>query len=339
MSPHKFSFVIPVYNRPDEIEELLDSVCNLEFPENQTIPFEVVIVEDGSTIPCKNIVDRYKDKFEIQYFMMEKNSGYCVVPRNFGSDKATGDYLIFLDSDILLHPKYLIEVNSSLAENDLDAYGGPDMAHSSFNNMQKATSYAMTAFFTTGGIRNKKKPLSGKYTPRGFNYAIKKDVFMKMEKFPIIMPGEDILLGHKLIKQNYKVGLIENAIVYHKRRATLKKYFKQVFLFGRGRVNLNIKLPETTSIVHYLPSLFTLFCIFCIASSFFCIYAITPLLLYALLILVDSTIKNKNLIIGGLSVITAYIQHFGYGIGFIFEFISKHILKQKDKAIDEKYHF
>ena len=331
MQKYKYSFIVPVYNRPDEVEELLDSICNLEFSENNKIPFEVIIVEDGSTVPCKDIVDKYIGKFEIQYFMMEKNSGYCVVPRNFGADFATGNYLVFLDSDILLHPKYLMEVDEALSKNDLDSFGGPDAAHPSFNNFQKAISHSMTSFWTTGGIRNKKKPLSGKYSPRGFNFGIKKDVFMEIEKFPQIMPGEDILLGHKLIKANYKVELIENAVVYHKRRSSFKKYWKQVFLFGRGRVNLNRKLPETTSIVHYLPTVFILFCGLSLVGSIFNIYILLPLAFYIFLVFVDATVKNKSLIIGGISVITAFIQHFGYGFGFLKESFS-------NKPINEKYH-
>jgi len=197
----------------------------------------------------------------------------------------------------------------------------------------------MTSFLTTGGIRNKKKPLSGKYFPRSYNLGVKKDVFKQINGFPEVFVSEDILISNKLIKSGFSVGLIENAFVYHKRKTTLKKYFKQVFLFGKSRINLNIKLPETTSIVHYLPAFFTLFCIFCVVSSFFCLYALAPLVLYALLIFIDSTVKNKNLTIAGLSVITAYIQHFGYGLGFLFEFISKYVLKQKDKTMDEKYHF
>ena len=338
MQKYKYSFVIPVYNRPDEIEELLDSITKLEQPKEK-IEFEVVVVEDGSTVPCKDIVDKYKDRIEIQYFMMDVNWGGAAVPRNFGAEKSNYNYLIFLDSDILLPPTYLKEVDDALAENDLDAFGGPDMAHSSFNNLQKAISHSMTSFLTTGGIRSKKKPLTGKYYPRSFNLGVKKDVFKQIGGFPEVFVSEDILISNKLIKGGFFVGLIGSAVVYHKRKTTFKKYFKQVFLYGKSRFNLNKKLPETTSIVHYLPTLFTLFCMFCLVSSFFCIYALSPLVLYALLVFIDSTVKNKSLVIGGLSVITAYIQHFGYGLGFLFEFISRYIFRQKYKTIEEKYHF
>lgn len=305
-SKHKYSLVIPVFNRPDEVQELLESICNMNITD---IPFEVVIVEDGSTMPCKDVVDKYSSKINLQYFMLEKNSGSCAMPRNIGAEKASGDYLIFTDSDVLLPPNYLKEVDNMLVENDLDAFGGPDMAHDSFNNLQKATSYAMTSFFTTGGIRSKKQSLGGKYYPRGFNYGVKKDVFLKLGRFPLLFPGEDMMLSFDIVKQNYTIGFIEKAGVYHKRRTSIKKFFRQVYTFGRGRINLNILYPETAKLVFYLPTLFTLFCLFCIVSSFVCAYAIAPILLYAMLVFVDSSMKNKSVTIGGLSVITAFVQH------------------------------
>jgi len=337
MQKYKYSFVIPVYNRPDEIEELLDSITKLEQPKEK-IEFEVVVVEDGSTVPCKDIVDKYSEQLNIKYFF-KSNSGQGL-SRNFGVENANGDFIITTDSDCILPSHYIKTVNEYVTKEYLDAFGGPDMAHNSFNNFQKAASYAMTSFFTTGGIRNKNKSLGGKYEPRGFNCGIKREIFLKLGGYwDFRPPGEEMPLNYKLRKNGYKVGFIENAFVYHKRRINLTKFFKQVYLFGSRRAMLSKLNPETTSIVHYLPTLFTLFCVFCLVSSFFCIYALSPLVLYALLVFIDSTVKNKSLVIGGLSVITAYIQHFGYGLGFLFEFISRYIFRQKYKTIEEKYHF
>lgn len=327
MQQHKYSFVIPVYNRPDEVDELLDSVTKLEFPNGEKIPFEVIIVEDGSTMPCKNVVNKYEGIFEIQYFALEINSGSCAAPRNFGAEKATGDYLLFTDSDCLLSNLYLFEVNNAVINEQLDAFGGPDMAHISFSNLQKAISYSMTSFSTTGGIRNRKSP-SRKYYPRGFNYGVKKDIFLELGGFLLIFPGEDIILSVDIVKRNYNVGFIEKAVVFHKRRTSFRKYFKQIYNFGEGRVNLNILLPGTAKLVFCLPSLFTLVSLFLIVSSLICAYAIIPLLLYALIVFVDSSVRNKSITIGFMSIVTSFIQHWGYGTGFIIGTIRRKILRK-----------
>jgi glycosyltransferase involved in cell wall biosynthesis len=224
MSKYFYSIIVPVYNRPDEVEELLDSILKLENPNSDPLNYEVIIVEDGSTTPCKDIVDKYSESFSIQYYILEKNTGNPIIPKNTGADYSKGNFLIFLDSDVILPPAYLINVNNAILNNELDAFSGPDMAHSSFNTMQKATSYSMTSFLTTGGIRNKKKNVSGKISFRGYNCGVRKDVFMQVGKYPHIMPSEDILLGYNIVSANYKLGFIENAAVYHKRKTSLKKY-------------------------------------------------------------------------------------------------------------------
>jgi glycosyltransferase involved in cell wall biosynthesis len=327
MQQHKYSFIIPVYNRPDEVDELLDSITKLEMPA-EPIPFEVIIVEDGSTIPCKDVVDKYNGKVDVRYFV--KDSGGPAAARTFGIEKAIGDYIILTDSDCILPEHYLIKVNEIIIKNNLDAFGGADTAHTSFSMMQKAISYAMTSFLTTGGIRNKKKSMAGeKYYPKSYNLGFRKEIFNSIGGFPPIHPGEDTEFSINLVEKGYKVEFIDNIVVFHKRRTTLKKYFKQVFLFGRTRIYLNSFYPKTAKIVFCLPSLFVIASLFFIIASFICIYAITPILLYALLVLIDSSIKNKNVYIGFLSVITAFIQHFGYGSGFLIEFIWRDILGKK----------
>ena len=323
----KYSFIIPVYNRPDEVDELLYSMTMMEiFDDN--ISFEVIIVEDGSTIPCKDITEKYKLKLDIKYYT--KENGGPAAARTFGIDKATGDYIILTDSDCILPPHYLTKVNEKVVKNNLDAFGGADTAHSSFSNTQKAISYAMTSFLTTGGVRNKSNSMAGKkYYPKSYNLGFRKEIFNDIGGFPPIHPGEDTQFSINMVEKGYKVEFIDGIEVFHKRRTTLKKYFKQVFLFGRTRIYLNSLYPQTAKIVFYLPSLFLLSSLIFIFSSIVCVYAVTPLLLYAMLIFVDSTYKNKNILIGFLSVITAFIQHYGYGSGFLIEFVWRNILKQK----------
>jgi len=327
MQQYKYSFVIPVYNRPDEIDELLYSMTLMEIFDDD-ISFEVIIVEDGSNIPCKDIADKYKLKFNIKYYT-KKNEGPAAA-RTFGVKKATGEYIILTDSDCILPPYYLTKINNSIIKNNLDAFGGADTAHSSFSNLQKAISYAMTAFITTGGIRNKSKSMAGKkYYPKSYNLGFKKEIFNDIGGFPPIHPGEDTQFSINMVEKGYKVNFIDGIEVYHKRRTTLTKYFKQVFLFGRTRIYLNSIYPKTAKVVFYFPSLFLLASLFFIFGSIICAYAIIPILLYALLIFIDSLIKNKNILIAFLSVITAFIQHWGYGSGFLIEFVWRNVFKQK----------
>ena len=324
---YKYSFIIPVYNRPDEIDELLDSITKLE-KHTEEIPFEVIIVEDGSTIPCNQIVDKYQNQIDIKYFV--KENGGPSAARTFGIEKATGNYIILTDSDCILQSHHLLKINEIVTKNHLDAFGGADTAHISFSKIQKAISYTMTSFLTTGGIRNKSKSMAGKkYYPKSYNLGFRKEIFNDIGGFPPIHPGEDTQFSINLVEKGYNVEFIDNIEVFHKRRTTLKKYFKQVFLFGRTRIYLNFHYPQTAKIVFCLPTLFLLSSLFLITSSFLCIYAIIPILLYAFLILIDSSIKNKNIFIGFLSIITAFIQHYGYGSGYLIEFIWRNILKQK----------
>lgn len=142
----KYSIIIPVFNRPDEVDELLESLCQ------QTVKdFEVLIVEDGSQHDCKAVIGKYTDRLDIKYFM-KANSGPGQ-SRNYGAERAQGDYLIILDSDVVLPDDYLQAVNQELTQNPTAAFGGPDASHPSFTPVQKAISYSMTSFFTTGGIR------------------------------------------------------------------------------------------------------------------------------------------------------------------------------------------
>jgi glycosyltransferase involved in cell wall biosynthesis len=225
-----YSVIIPIYNRPDEIKELLQSLTHQGFTN-----FEVIIVEDGSLKTCEDICKSFEDKLEIQYFYKE-NSGQGF-SRNFGFEKAQGDYYIVFDSDCIIPEDYFETVDQHLDENPLDAFGGPDAALESFTLVQKAISYSMTSFFTTGGIRGGNKQLE-KFRPRSFNMGISKAVFEKTSGYNITRMGEDIEFSIRIEKAGFKTGLIPNAKVYHKRRTRLDQFYKQLFFFGRGRINI-----------------------------------------------------------------------------------------------------
>lgn len=339
----KYSIIVPVFNRPDEVDELLSSLLNQTFTD-----FEVLIVEDGSQKPCDEVCNKYADRLDLHYFM-KPNSGPGQ-SRNYGAERAKGEYLLILDSDVVLPKGYLNAIEEELKREPADAFGGPDAAHESFTDTQKAISYSMTSFFTTGGIRGGKKKLD-KFYPRSFNMGIRRDVYMELEGFSKMRFGEDIDFSIRIFKAGKRCRLFHEAWVWHKRRTDFRKFYRQVYNSGIARINLYKKYPESLKLVHLLPMVFTvgviflvlLLCIglfFSFAPSlssaskaigiFLCICAIIPVLLYSLLILLDSTLQNKSIKIGFLSIRAAFVQLMGYGFGFL-EAWWKRCIKGKDE--------
>ncbi len=306
-----FSIIIPVYNRPNEIDELLKSLTKQDFTDD----FEVLIIEDGSTERSESIVENYKSKLNLKYFFKE-NSG-AGASRNFGMENANGNYFIILDSDVIVPKQYLSEVKKGLEYNFTDAFGGPDAAHKSFTSLQKAINYSMTSVLTTGGIRGKKNAI-GKFQPRSFNLGLSKIAFEKTNGFAELKVGEDIDLTFRLWENGLKTQLIEKAFVYHKRRSTIKQFFKQTFAFGTARPQLNKRYPETAKITYWFPSLFIIgFDISCIAALFGYWQLIAFYGFYFILICLGSLFQNKNFVVAFLSIITTFTQHLGYGLGFL----------------------
>jgi len=304
-----YSIIIPVYNRPQEIEELLQSLT-LQTETN----FEVIVVEDGSSVPCRHIIEQFETLLKVFYFF-KPNSGPGE-SRNYGAARANGDYFLILDSDCIIPPYYIAEISKELNATSCDAFGGPDRAHESFSPMQKAINYSMTSFFTTGGIRGGNKKLD-KFYPRSFNMGIRADVFKKLNGFSKMRFGEDIDFSIRLFKAGCAVRLFPEAWVFHKRRVDLRKFYKQVFNSGIARINLYKKYPDSLKIVHLLPAAFTVgMTSFLIGSAFSCI-CLLPIIFYSLLIVGDSSIQNRSLKVGVLSIPAAFVQLFGYGIGFI----------------------
>ena len=307
----KFSIIIPVFNRPDEVDELLRSLVEQDFDES----FEVVIIEDGSTDTSEKVIEKYADQLSISYYQKE-NSGPGD-SRNFGMSRAKGNYFIVLDSDCVLPSHYLGEVKRSLQEGYVHCFGGPDAAHSSFSTIQKAINYAMTSFLTTGGIRGKKNSI-GKFQPRSFNMGISKEAFDRTAGFGNIHPGEDPDLTFRIWKLGFETRLFENAYVFHKRRIDWGKYYKQVNKFGMVRPILNKWHPETVRLTYWFPTVFMIGLLISLCLSLLGVF--WPLYLYGfyfLSIFIDSAVKNKDLQVAVLSVFAALVQFMGYGLGFI----------------------
>ena len=311
MEAQDFSFIIPVYNRPEEVKELLESFVDL----NTDKLFEIVIVEDGSTISSKSSVEAYQSKLNISYYFKE-NSGPGD-SRNFGMQKAKGNYFIILDSDCILPKEYLNNVISALNEHYVDCFGGPDAAHSSFTNLQKAINFAMTSFISTGGVRGSRQSVN-EFQPRSFNMGISKAAFEASKGFGRIHPGEDPDLSIRLKKLGFKTKLIPNAIVFHKRRISWSKFYKQVYKFGLARGILNKWHPETKKITYWFPSVF--FIMFMISLVCWLLnfkWLLIGFAIYFVTAFTISLISNKNIIVALLSVIAIGIQFLGYGYGFL----------------------
>ncbi|MGL5318324.1 MAG: glycosyltransferase [Bacteroidales bacterium] len=304
-----FSLIIPVYNRPQELEELLQSLT-LQTQTN----FEVIVVEDGSSVPADRIVDQYSQQLDIKYFS-KPNSGPGQT-RNFGAERARGDYFIVLDSDCIIPPAYLQEVEKELTQSPCEAWGGPDKAHDSFTSVQKAINYSMTSFFTTGGIRGGKKKLD-KFYPRSFNMGVKADMYRSLSGFSPMRFGEDIDFSIRLYESKARVRLFPEAWVFHKRRVDFRKFFRQVYNFGIARINLEKRHPGSMKLVHLLPAVFTLGVIFLLLLSLFSGWFLLPLVLYCLLIFADASAKEKSVEIGAIAIVASFIQLMGYGLGFL----------------------
>lgn len=314
----KYSVIVPVYNRPNECEELLESLTHQTQRD-----FEVIIVEDGSSVPCREVVERYADKLAVHYYD-KPNSGPGQT-RNYGVERANGEYVIILDSDVVLPEGYFAAIDAELATNPCDAFGGPDRAHESFSTTQKAINYAMTSFFTTGGIRGGKAKLD-KFYPRSFNMGVRREVYQALEGFSAMRFGEDIDFSTRIFKSGYRCRLFPEAWVYHKRRTDLKKFFKQVHNSGIARIHLSHRHPGTHKLVHLLPAVFTLGVAFllvlallslCFGCEIGTLVSLSPLLLFALLIGVDATRQSCSLAVGVTAIAAAFVQLTGYGTGYL----------------------
>lgn len=317
-----FSVIIPVYNRPDEIVELLES---LTLQSNKS-SFEVIIIEDGSSVLCKDVIEPYFNQLNLQYYY-QKNQGPGPA-RNYGASKAQEEYIIFFDSDCIIPSNYFKIVEESLKNNPLDCFGGPDKSHNFFTPIQKAISYSMTSTITTGGIRGGGKKMD-KFYPRSFNLGIQKEIFESLSGFSDMRFGEDLDLSMRTMNNGHKVGLIKEASVYHKRRTTFRSFFKQVFNSGIARVDLSIKHPGTLKPVHLMPSAFTIgYPLLLILSYFISWWFMVPFALFPTIIFFDAWHKTKSPSVALLSTWSSIIQLTGYGSGFIQAFWVR-IIKRK----------
>jgi len=318
-----FSLIIPVYNRPDEVDELLESLSQSDFNEE----FEIVIIEDGSSLKCEDVVHKYDLKLTISYYYKE-NSGPGN-SRNYGMQKAKGDYFIIFDSDCIIPKNYLTEVSNALKENYVDCFGGPDKALDSFSDIQKAINFAMTSFLTTGGIRGGSEKID-KFQPRSFNMGLSRKAFEASNGFGNIHPGEDPDLSIRLWELDFETRLFPKAFVYHKRRIDWEKFTVQVNKFGKARPILNSWYPQYNKLTFFFPSVFIIGFVFALVLLIFNHDRLLQLyFVYFLVLFLVSTYQNKSFKIGFLSIKAVWKQFYGYGTGFIESFLKVIIFKQK----------
>jgi GT2 family glycosyltransferase len=318
-----FSIIIPLYNRPQEIDELLFTLARQTYTQ-----FEVLVIEDGSLNDAKAVVEKYTNKLDLKYYV-KANEGQGFT-RNYGFERASGDYFIIFDSDCLIPEDYLEIVKDYLREHELDAYGGPDAAHESFTPVQKAISYAMTSPFTTGGIRGNAKHI-GQFHPRSFNMGVSREVWENVGGFILTRLGEDIEYSIRIHENGFKIGLIPAAKVYHKRRTSFSQFYKQLHFFGRARINIYKHFPAELKLVHFFPAIFTVGLLFTLVLhmiylplAYICDAGI---LIFFLLIFFHSWEVNKSIKVAFLSMIAAFIQLGAYGMGFIQDYLKKVVFK------------
>ena len=322
-----FSVIIPVYNRPSEIDDLLRSLA-----EQTDRDFEVMIVEDGSTVPCKGVVDRYAGQVDVHYYYKD-NEGRSPA-RNYGIERASGDYFVFFDSDCVIPRDYFFQLRNALERAYVPCFGGPDAAGDDFTDLQKAISFSMTAFLTTGGIRGGKVQLE-KFVPRSFNMGYSREVWQRVGGFREMF-SEDIDMSTRIRQAGFDIRLIREARVFHKRRTSLAKFARQTHVFGMSRITLKLLYPDSLKLVHTLPALFTVGCATLVVLALcWRWWAILPIALYAVMLWVSALSQTKSLKIASMAVVTSFVQLWSYGTGFIRAWVWK-ILLRHGRDLDQE---
>ena len=327
------SIVVAIFNRKDELFELLNSLIAQTDKD-----FEVIIVDDGSFIDLLPTVETFNEMLIIQYFK-KANSGPGL-SRNYGANRAKNDWLVFVDSDVIVEKDYIENIKKNLEKTDCAAFGGADKAHKGFNLLQKAISYSMTSVFTTGGIRGSKKAVT-RFQPRSFNMGVNKEIFLKIGGFSEMRIGEDPDLSMTIWENGYQTAFFDDIGVYHKRRTDLGKFSKQVYQFGCARPILNQRHPDYVKPTFWFPTLFLLGYVAGILEYFLLQkgFVLACYGFYTLVIFLHALYLTKNIAIAAQAIITTYIQMFSYGYGFLESWIKLNVLKMKpEDAFPKHFH-
>jgi len=328
----KFSIIIPSFNRVDEITALLVSMEELRFPRSQ---FELIIADDGSTDETLHFIKSYSSASGLNLILVSQSNQGPGAARNLGVAAASGDFFIFIDSDVTVPGHWLEEISKQLQLEGGQAFGGPDTYRDDFPALLKAINHSMNSFLTTGGLRGKKGKSLARYYPRSFNMGLSRALWEKTGGFSKLRHGQDIEFSHRLHQAGAKILFIPKAFVFHKRRTSLKKFFKQVFNWGVARINLYKMNPSMLEPLHALPAVASAGYLLLSLMAFF-----HPVLkqiwlvfsAFGLLLLLFSSAQAlrqyRSIAVALYVPLVIPIQIFGYGIGFIYNFIRRVIFRK-----------
>ncbi len=325
------SVITPSYNRASELEHLMRSISAQSIDHNL---FELIISDDGSTDDTEALINSWQEKasFSIKYISQE-NKGPGAA-RNHGLEKSIGELILFIDSDCEAHPKWIETIVDEYHKSEFDACGGPDGGKKDFTLLQKAIDYSMTSFFTTGGMRGHSEKMISKFYPRTHNMGVKRDKYEAVGGFGNLRHGQDIEFSHRIRTSGGKIRFIKNALVYHRRRTSLRQFIKQVFNWGVARINLGKIDTAMLEPVHFLPSLSILLSLFIILiiyqldwgiSEIFLLF-FSPLSIICLL----GALNKKDLRVFPILLLVIPIQIFGYGLGFLQAYIRRFIFNEAE---------
>lgn len=332
MPKYRFSVIIPSYNRADEVIDLLRS---LQAQTCEHSRFEVLVIDDGSTDATEQKVNELASQVDFHLRFFRRNHEGPGPARNFGMSQAEGEYFLFIDSDCQADANWLKEIDEAITKEAPDAFGGPDSVLDSFTPLQKAIDYSMTSFLTTGGMRGHSQKRLAKFYPRSFNMGIRREVYEKLGGMGNLRHGQDIEFSRRIVASGAKVIYIPNAIVYHKRRTSLRKFFRQMFNWGVARINLSYLDAGNLEPLHFIPAIaavgYTLLTIFTLLTglAWKIWVAITVLaLLICGYIFIDSSIRYRSVKVGWLAPIFAVCQIFAYGYGFTYNYVRRKIFRR-----------
>ena len=324
-----FSLIIPTYNRLNELQELIPTI---EQQEYDLTSIELVIVDDGSTDGTSAYINSYKSDLKITY-VKQQNQGPGPA-RNIGMSLATGAYFIFVDSDCLLPPQYFSELAAGITAEGYEAFGGPDTYHPSFSPLLKAINYAMTSFIGTGGTRGSKKSIA-KFYPRSFNMGISRTVYDIIGGFGSMRHGQDMDYSARIYQAGFQVGLISDAFVYHKRRTSLWRFFKQIHNWGVTRINLAGLHPNMLKPIHLAPAFILIAGLLILLSAPFWLwgfallkFGLLGLVALMIFISIQSFLEYRSVQVALLSILTLFIQVFAYAVGSLNGIWQKWILRK-----------
>lgn len=334
MTDYLFSVIIPTFNRRDEVHDLLISLQKQTFDHQR---FEVIIVDDGSTDGTNHLVESMRSSVDFRLRFFQQDHAGPGLARNLGMTQAAGEYFLFIDSDCLADERWLEGLANAIEQEQPLAFGGPDGVLPEFSPLQKAIDYAMTSFLTTGGMRGHTRKRLAKFYPRSYNMGIHRSIFAKLGGMNNLRHGQDLEFSRRIVASGAKVIYIPAAIVYHKRRTSLQKFFRQIFNWGVARINLTKIDQAILEPLHFMPAVgadtfivLTILAPFCRICRYLWLLSSGAGLLILGVIVIDAYRRYRQVKPALLAPLVALTQVFAYGFGFTAAYIWRIILGKEE---------